>query len=364
MIQSWKYHYEVLGCFLQWRISTKNTDLFTSITFVLPLKSEELQDWLQFYQELGLLEKHPALASLQFVDIDDVEASTLDKFVVIFWPSADDPLLSQQSKTVFSRSIAMCHYRSQKHVPAAHLLRSSEALWYSDETPVVVACHQGMSVEKAKELHKKRASQEAPLSFCVVGNTTDVCQQSAFYAANGGASLYFMSRRCDKVDLGILKDRHCQNCVELAPLKELIGTMLVADAVLVLKNDTFIKSGKTSGCIGTCIALLVPFLIPKDMSSVFPQGKIPAGCAVVSKTDDPVQIARKLLETLDFEAYAKDRDRFLEKNVSNLDTVVLRILHKKLAIRLRPSVPDKMAVLAAYLAFVTLATYTILHQAF
>jgi hypothetical protein len=322
IVQSHGCHYEILGCFLQWRLDTSLGGLFDVVALVVPLKNKSTQEWLEFYRGLGLCREAPGVPQLRLMDSDGVNDGMLAEFALILWPSDNDRLLLDTSAPTSAgcRSIVMSHFPGGPSVPLAGsvLIRGPSELG-TPVAPVVIPCYTGPRPAERALLTARSTHEVRPLTLCVVGLWTDEAPLRA--AAEAGARLSFVSRECPPITL----PGAGHTCIKGASVSELMTEILASDAVLVAKGQAFIDSGLYSGCVGTCVSLLVPLLLPAAMMSIFP-GAPPAGCVGFSANENPVTVTRRLLSGFDLEEYASDRAHLIRTAVAGLDTEARKVL--------------------------------------
>lgn len=329
IVHSFRFHYECLGCFLQWRLDTQYAKIFDCVALIFPVKDNQAQQWLEWYRGLGLCREDPSLPKLRIMDSDDATDAMLAEFALIFWPTDDDHLLVYNEtirSSVKSRSISMCHFPEGPRVPVkgSVYIRAPPIATATDFSDVVIPCHQGISSAEAKRLcqHTVNMNRGDPTktSLCVIGRIGDSSAVQA--AADAGASIHFVNRYQEN-NLPGCPYESCQ--IVNASVSEMIAEMLAADAVLVAKNHNF-ATKYISGSIGTCLSLLVPILLPEAMMKIFP-GTPPAGCVAYNNdNNNPVTAIRRLLPNLNLDTYAADRDKLIVKNVKNIDAQVLHVL--------------------------------------
>ena len=328
IVQSFRFHYECLGCFLQWRLDTQYAQIFDYVALIFPVKDNQAQQWLEWYRGLGLCREDPSLPKLRIMDSDDVTDATLAEFALIIWPTDDDHLMLYNEtirSSVKSRSISMCHFPEGPRVPVkgSVYIRAHHIATATDFSNVVIPCHQGISSAEAKRLRGDSDFEPTRTSLCVIGgihNPSAAVHVQA--AADAGASMHFVSRE-ERNNLPGCFHEPCQ--IVNASVSEMIAEMLAVDAVLVAKDHNF-ATKYISGSIGTCLSLLVPILLPEVMMKIFP-GTPPAGCVAYNNdNNNPVTAIRRLLSNLNLDTYAADRDKLIMKNVKNIDAQVLHVL--------------------------------------
>ncbi len=309
MVHSHRHHYEVLGCFLEWRLSSARRRRFSVFVLALPLEDPSAREWLALYEQLGLLAAEAGAPELELVSVQELgDANELRRFAAVLWPSADDPLLLASAGALGSRSLALTHARDRG--PYAHppcgLLQTQLGL-VPGERRVLLPVHRGPPPAPRRPLRR-------PLRFCCLG----LCDaEVTAQAVADGAQVSVVSRVCGAPARG-------QSCAANASVAAMLREAAEADAVLVAKSPAWLDQGLVSGAVGTAVSLLLPLVAPRAMAERLPFHL--HSLVAYGPGESPTLVAEEALPRLSAARCVEARAAAIAHSMETLDEAVAGVL--------------------------------------